>query len=149
MALTQRIADSKRAIGLALIAVGWLFLPTSQAQACNHPAIVSFASSDFGEQSTKPTSPLTRKPAKPGAAPHNPYDPLGPCQGPQCDGTPDQPDRPLTSPSPTKLRDTWNLACIESSAAERAPVSRAWLDFDVLSPLQFPDSIFHPPRNHG
>src|SRR5687768_7931308 len=146
MALLQRITVSKRTIGLGLVAVGWLFLPASRAQACNHPTIVSFASSDVSERSTNPTTPLVRKPVKPAVAQHNPFDPLGPCQGPQCDGRPERPDRPLTSPAPTKVRDTWNLAWTETSAEELMPASRFWLELDVPSPIQFHDPIFHPPR---
>jgi hypothetical protein len=152
MTRTQRTAGSKRTIGIVLIALGWLFVPASRALACDHPTFVSFASTEFGERSasestTKPTVLLVHKQNRPVTSPHDPFDPLGPCQGPQCDTRPARPDRPLTGPSPTKVRDTWNLAYTESAADERTPGSRAWLDFEVSAPRQFSDSIFHPPRD--
>src|SRR5262245_51602954 len=150
MTRTQPIAGSKRTIGIVLIALGWLFVPASRTLACSHPTFVSFSATAFGERSTgdstKPAVPLVHKRTRPVTSPHNPFDPLGPCQGPQCDSRPERPDRPLTGPSPTKVRDTWNLAYTESSADERTPVSETWLDFEVPAPLQFSDSIFHPPR---
>lgn len=146
MALTHRIAGGKRTTGLVLVALGWLFAPTSHVFACSHPTIVSFASIEFGEQSDQQTTPLIHKPAKPAAAPHNPFEPLGPCQGPQCDGAPARPDRPLTSPSTTKVRDTWSLALTATFGDESIPLTGAWLQSDSASPVQFHDAIFHPPR---
>ncbi|MCI0683546.1 MAG: hypothetical protein L0Y71_15685 [Gemmataceae bacterium] len=144
MALMHRIAGNKRTTGLVLVAVGWLVWPAAPAFACSHPGIVSIAAFDFGLQTSEPSTPQFQRPTK-ANGPHNPFDPLGPCQGPQCDGTPDRPDRPLTSSSTTNVRDT-SLACIPGPAREPAPSTDAWVLIDIPSPIQFHASIFHPPR---
>jgi hypothetical protein len=143
----QAISGSTRTIGVVLMGLGWLFVPASRALACSHPTFVSFSSAT--ESAPRPTTAPVHKRTKPTAAPQNPVNPLGPCQGPQCDTRPGRPDRPLTSPAPIKTRDHGNIAYTESSADERTPASHAWLDFETPAPLQFSDSIFHPPRDRS